>query len=151
MEVLRYGLGWYVKGEPTKDTVAAYERLMREEAYATVDNILSKGHYFSSSAVCECAPADTRIPVVHGIGCCACECYLLLLLLLPPSAAAAKSSSGASSLSAAWRARVSGETASMPTLCVSWESSILVRSEESSIDIMQAIITGPRDTAYGEQ
>jgi len=57
--------------------------------------------------------------------------------------------SGASAtMTAAWKMRVASEMATMPSLAISWGSSILVRSEETSMDIVRAIITGPRDTAY---
>jgi baculoviral IAP repeat-containing protein 6 len=33
-------------------------------------------------------------------------------------------------------------------LAIAWGSSILTRSDESSLDLMQACIVGPRDTPY---
>ena len=44
--------------------------------------------------------------------------------------------------------RVSAEMSNLPTLACHWASSILVRQDESSMDVMRAAMTGPADTPY---
>jgi ubiquitin-protein ligase len=44
--------------------------------------------------------------------------------------------------------RVSAEMANLPDLAVFWDSSILVRTDEGSMDLMRAYIVGPPGTPY---
>lgn len=44
--------------------------------------------------------------------------------------------------------RVSAEMANLPDLAIFWDSSILVRTDESSMDLMRAYILGPPGTPY---
>jgi hypothetical protein len=63
---------------------------------------------------------------------------------LAAAAAAAAASSGTSMKR---HMKVSAELASMTSLAVHWGSSVLVRTDEASMDLMRAIIVGPPDTA----
>jgi len=47
-----------------------------------------------------------------------------------------------------WKRRIATEAAGLRDLAIAWGSSILTRSDESSLDLMQACIVGPRDTPY---
>jgi ubiquitin-protein ligase len=44
--------------------------------------------------------------------------------------------------------KVSAELASMTSLSVSWHGSVLIRSDEASMDLMRAAVVGPPDTPY---
>jgi ubiquitin-protein ligase len=44
--------------------------------------------------------------------------------------------------------RVAAEVANLPEVALSWGSSIFVRTEEASMDLMRAFIVGPADTPY---
>lgn len=59
----------------------------------------------------------------------------------PPASAAA-------SLVMTTGMQVSAELASMTSLAVQWPSSVLVRTDEASLDLMRAMIVGPPDTPY---
>lgn len=43
---------------------------------------------------------------------------------------------------------MASEFSAFNSLCINWESTLLMRSEESRMDLAQAIVIGPRDTAY---
>jgi hypothetical protein len=55
---------------------------------------------------------------------------------------------GGSSSSMSRMMRVSAEMSSLPSLAVHWASSILVRQDASSMDLMRAAMVGPADTPY---
>ena len=65
-----------------------------------------------------------------------------------PSAIPVIASSGAGASSMKRHMRVAAEMANLPTLAVNYPSSILVRQDESSIDYLRALMTGPTDTPY---
>lgn len=44
VEVLRYGLGWHAKVKDDAAAIAAYERLMAEEAYSIVVSVVRSVH-----------------------------------------------------------------------------------------------------------
>ena len=44
--------------------------------------------------------------------------------------------------------KITTEMASLPSLEVHWDAYILVRTDETSIDFMRALISGPADTPY---
>jgi hypothetical protein len=106
---------------PPEDTVAAYEALLREEAYNTVSG-LKAGHYYAKGAA-----------AAHGSS---------------SSAGAASSGGGGGASSMKRHMRVSAEMANLPSLAVNYPSSILVRQDEGSIDYLRALMTGPADTPY---
>jgi ubiquitin-protein ligase len=120
--VAAFGIGaTKVAYAPPADVVAAYETLMRDEAYNTVEN-LAATHYFREGGAARRAGAA--------------------------AAGGAASAAGAGASSMKRHMRVSAEMANLPTLAVNYPSSILVRQDESSIDYLRALMTGPADTPY---